>query len=104
MLKILAKLGEDLDSAGCVVEADFVDAMLKKIAEKKWMQKAVNPKEKGELHRKLNIPEDEKIPTSVLEEKKKKLQEKGKGDKKLLKSERETLQQIQFALNARKAN
>lgn len=70
---------------------------------KKWMQEAVNPKEKGELHRKMGIPEDEEIPTEKLEKKKKQLQEKGKGDKKLSDADRETLSQIQFALNARKS-
>jgi hypothetical protein len=70
---------------------------------KKWMQEAVNPKEKGELHKKLKVPADKKIPTALLKKKKKELQERAKGDKKLTKAEREMLGQIQFALNARKA-
>ena len=69
----------------------------------KWMQKAVNPKEKGELHKKLDVPADKKIPTSLLKKKKKELQARAEGDKKLTKAERELLGQIQFALNARKA-
>ena len=68
-----------------------------------WMRKAVNPKDKGELHKKLDVPADEKIPTSLLKKKKKELQARAEGDKKLTKAERELLGQIQFALNARKA-
>ena len=71
--------------------------------DKKWMQKAVNPKEKGELHKKLKVPTDEKIPTALLKKKKKELQNKAKGDRKLSKTDKELLGQIQFALNARKA-
>lgn len=80
--------------AGVIVEKE----------EKKWMQKAVNPKEKGELHRKLGIPEDENIPMETLEAKKKELQKKAEGDKKLTDAERELLGQVQFAINAKKAN
>ena len=69
----------------------------------KWMQKAVNPKEKGELHKKLDVPADKKIPTALLKKKKKELQARAEGDKKLTKAERELLGQIQFALIARKA-
>ena len=70
----------------------------------KWMQGAVNLEEKGELHKKLKVPADKKIPTALLKKKKKELQERAKGDKKLTKAERELLGQIQFALNARKAD
>jgi len=72
-------------------------------SKKKWMQEAVNPKEKGELHKKLKVPADKKIPTALLKKKKKELQERAKGDKKLTKAERELLGQVIFALNARKA-
>lgn len=70
----------------------------------KWMQGAVNLEEKGELHKKLKVPTDKKIPTALLKKKKKELQERAEGDKKLTKAERELLGQIQFALNARKAD
>lgn len=73
------------------------------MAKKKWMQEAVNPKEKGELRKKLKVPEGKKIPTSLLKKKKKELQEKAKGDKKLTPAEKELLGQVIFALNARKA-
>jgi len=69
----------------------------------KWMQGAVSLEEKGELHKKLKIPKDKKIPTSLLKKKKKELQERAEGDKKLTKAERELLGQIQFALNARQS-
>ena len=70
----------------------------------KWMQGAVNLEEKGELHKKLKVPADKKIPTALLKKKKKELQARAEGDKKLTKAERELLGQIQFALNARKAD
>lgn len=71
--------------------------------EEKWMQKAVDPKKKGELHTKLGIPQDETIPMSTLTAKKKELQKKGEGDKKLSAADKETLSQIQFAINAKRA-
>ena len=58
--------------------------------------------EKGALHKKLNIPEDEKIPVSVLNDKIKELKEKAEGDKKLTDDQRKFLQQLIFAKNARK--
>lgn len=32
----------------------------------KWIQKATNPKKKGQLHKDLDVPQDEKIPVSKL--------------------------------------
>ncbi len=32
----------------------------------KWIQKAINPANKGDLHKALNVPEDQKIPESKL--------------------------------------
>lgn len=105
MFDELKAIANDLDAKGHYDLADEIDHILTEAAKssKKWMQKAVNPKEKGELHRKLNIAEDKEIPTALLEKKKKQLQEKGKGDKKMSKEDRETLSQIVFALNARKS-
>lgn len=100
---LLVKAGDELDIAGFHVEADVIDKILKKVSADKWMQDAVNPKEKGELHQKLNVPKDETIPVSKLESKKQELHEKSKGEKTLTDAERELLGQIQFALNARKA-
>jgi hypothetical protein len=37
-----------------------------KEGDKKWIQKAINPKHKGKLHRELGVPQDEKIPASKL--------------------------------------
>lgn len=34
--------------------------------DKKWIQKAINPKHKGKLHKELGVPKDEKIPASKL--------------------------------------
>lgn len=70
-------------------------------SEELWMQSAVS--KPGALHKQLGIPEDEKIPTSLLNSKKKELMKKGEGDKKLSASDRKLLQRINFALNAKKA-
>jgi len=35
----------------------------------KWIQKALGPKSKGKLHKKLGIPEGKKIPEKVLKSK-----------------------------------
>jgi hypothetical protein len=32
----------------------------------KWIQKAINPKHKGALHKALHVPEGEKIPSKKL--------------------------------------
>ena len=34
---------------------------------KKWIQEALGPSSKGKLHKKLGVPEDEKIPEKKLE-------------------------------------
>lgn len=102
MLNNLKNLFATLKQAGKLNEAQNIEDMMVSLAEEKWMQKATNPKEKGELHRKLNIPEDQEIPTEKLEAAKRRIQNKSKGDKKLSESDRELLSQIQFALNARR--
>jgi len=63
----------------------------------KWMQKAVNPKEKGELHKKMGVPPDQKIPTGDLQAKLRGLIADGKAGF-------ETADQIRFALTARGAS
>lgn len=79
------------------------NGLLQEKEEKKWMQKATDPAKKGALSKKLGIPEDEDIPMETLEKKKKELEKKAEGDKKLTKAERETLGQVQFAINAKRA-
>lgn len=37
-----------------------------KEGDKKWIQKAINPKHKGKLHKELGVPQGEKIPASKL--------------------------------------
>jgi len=59
-------------------------------SEEKWIQKAINPKKKGQLHKDLNVPQDETIPVSKL---KKAAKEKGKVGKR-----------ARMALNLRKLN
>lgn len=64
--------------------------------EKKWIQKT--DMEKGALHKKLGIPQDEKISVSKLKSKKNELMKKGEGDKKLSPKDSKTLKQVNLAL------
>jgi hypothetical protein len=64
--------------------------------EKKWIQKT--DMKKGALHKKLNVPEDKKIPKTLLNKLKKELMAKGEGDKKLSKSDSTLLKQVNLAL------
>jgi hypothetical protein len=65
-------------------------------SEKKWIQKT--DMKKGALHKKLNVPEDKKIPKSLLNKLKKELMAKGKGDKKLSAADSKLLKQVNLAL------
>ena len=64
--------------------------------EKKWIQKT--DMKKGALHKKLNVPEDEKIPQAKLKALKKELMKKAEGDKKLSASDSKLLKQVNLAL------
>lgn len=65
-------------------------------SEKKWIQKT--DMKKGALHKKLNVPEDEKIPQAKLKSLKKELMKKAEGDKKLSASDSKLLKQVNLAL------
>jgi hypothetical protein len=65
-------------------------------SEKKWIQKT--DMKKGALHKKLNVPEDKKIPKSLLNKLKKELMAKSKGDKKLSDADSKLLKQVNLAL------
>jgi hypothetical protein len=65
-------------------------------SDKKWIQKT--DMKKGALHKKLNVPEDKKIPKSLLNKLKKELMAKGKGDKKLSAADSKLLKQVNLAL------
>ncbi len=65
-------------------------------AEDKWIQKT--DMKKGALHKKLGIPEGEKIPKSKLNSIKKDLMAKSKGDKKLSAADSKLLKQVNMAL------
>jgi hypothetical protein len=67
-----------------------------KESEKKWIQKT--DMKKGALHKKLNVPEDEKIPQSKLKSLKKELMKKAEGEKKLSASDSKLLKQVNLAL------
>lgn len=64
--------------------------------DKKWIQKT--DMKKGALHKKLNVPEDEKIPPAKLKKLKKELMAKAEGDKKLTGPESKLLKQVNLAL------
>ena len=65
---------------------------------KKWIQKAI--KRPGALRKKMGAKDG--IPTAKLKAKKKALQKKAKGEKKLTPSELRTLRQINLALLLRR--
>ena len=65
-------------------------------SEDKWIQKT--DMKKGALHKKLGIPEGEKIPKSKLNSIKKDLMAKAKGDKKLSDADSKLLKQVNMAL------
>jgi hypothetical protein len=67
-----------------------------KEAEEKWIQKT--HMKKGALHKKLGIPEGDKIPQSKLKSLKKELMKKGEGDKKLSAADSKLLKQVNLAL------
>lgn len=67
-----------------------------KEAEEKWIQKT--DMKKGALHKKLGVPEGEKIPVSKLKSLKKELMKKGESDKKLSASDSKLLKQVNLAL------
>ena len=67
-----------------------------KEAEEKWIQKT--NMNKGALHKKLGIPEGDKIPKAKLQSLKKELMKKGEGDKKLSAADSKLLKQVNLAL------
>jgi len=67
-----------------------------KEAEEKWIQKT--HMKKGALHKKLGVPEEDKIPQSKLKSLKKELMKKGEGDKKLSAADSKLLKQVNLAL------
>jgi hypothetical protein len=66
-------------------------------AKENWIQKA--KMNKGALHKKLGIPEEDKIPVGKLKSLKKELQAKGEGDKKMSAADLKLLKQVNLALN-----
>jgi hypothetical protein len=73
-----------------------------KEAEEKWIQKT--GMKKSALHKKLGIPEGDKIPKSKLNSLKKELMAKAKGDKKLSAADSTLLKQVTLALTLGKVN
>jgi hypothetical protein len=62
----------------------------------KWIQDT--KMKKGALHKKLGIPEEDKIPQAKLKSLKKELMKKGEGDKKLSAADSKLLKQVNLAL------
>ena len=94
----LAKAKEDGESSFNVDGKKFNV----KEAEEKWIQKT--GMKKGALHKKLGIPEGNKIPKSKLNSLKKELMAKAKGDKKLSAADSTLLKQVTLALTLGKVN
>ena len=67
-----------------------------KESDEKWIQDT--KMHKGALHKKLGIPENEKIPNSKLQSLKKELMKKSEGDKKLSAEDSKLLKQVNLAL------
>ena len=67
-----------------------------KESEEKWIQKT--DMKKGSLHKKLGIPEGDKIPQSKLKSLKAELHKKSEGDKKLSVADSKLLKQVNLAL------
>ena len=65
-------------------------------AEEKWIQKT--HMKKGALHKKLGVPEGDKIPQAKLKSLKKELMKKAEGDKKLSAADSKLLKQVNLAL------
>ena len=65
-------------------------------SDKKWIQKT--DMKKGALHKKLGVPEGDKIPQAKLKSLKKELMKKGEGDKKLSAADSKLLKQVNLAL------
>jgi len=67
-----------------------------KEGKEKWIQKT--GMKKGALHKKLGVPEGDKIPQAKLKSLKKELMKKGEGEKKLSKADSTLLKQVNLAL------
>ena len=67
-----------------------------KESEEKWIQKT--HMKKGALHKKLGVPEGDKIPQAKLKSLKKELMKKGEGDEKLSAADSKLLKQVNLAL------
>jgi hypothetical protein len=88
----LAKAKEDGDDS---FEVDGEKYPVRE-AKDKWIQKT--DMKKGALHKKLGVPEGQKIPKSKLNSMKKDLMAKAKGDKKLSAEDSKLLKQVNLAL------
>ena len=88
----LAKAKEDGDDS---FEVDGEKYPVRE-AKDKWIQKT--DMKKGALHKKLGVPEGQKIPKSKLNSIKKDLMAKAKGDKKLSAEDSKLLKQVNLAL------
>lgn len=69
-----------------------------------WMKDAFKEKTKGNLHKKLGIPEDEKIPMSVINDEIKKLEAEKEKNGKYTKSQLKFFRELNLAKTAKKIN
>lgn len=84
---------------GSISKSDYKPKVSKKEtkeSEEKWIQKT--DMKKGSLHKKLGVPEGDKIPQAKLKSLKAELSKKAKGDKKLSAADSKLLKQVNLAL------
>jgi len=89
----LAKAKEDGKKS---FEVDGKEYQVKESKGEKWIQKT--GMKKGALHKKLGVPEGEKIPKTMLSKLKKELMKKADGDKKLSAADSKLLKQVNLAM------
>jgi hypothetical protein len=89
----LAKAKEDGKKS---FEVDGKEYQVKESKNEKWIQKS--GMKKGALHKKLGVPEGEKIPKTMLSKLKKELMKKAEGDKKLSSADSKLLKQVNLAM------
>jgi hypothetical protein len=71
------------------------ESMLNEAKEEKWIQDT--DMKKGTLHKKLGIPEDEKIPLEVINSKIKEIKDKYKKDEKMSSADRKFIEELNLA-------
>jgi hypothetical protein len=94
--KIIELLNRKFDNKASIQDITPIEFGEMKEEVKKWIPKDMK---RGELHKRLGIPEDKDIPLALIDEKIKMLQKRAKGDKKLNVDDSKFLHQLIAAKN-----